>query len=220
MLCNLFRPARRLSITLAALVAGCSLQTPLQRPDMATDTAPAPAVAAKPAPQPVNAPAAPPPAKPVIPDDATAAVVALLAYADRVRGMAPPELTLELTRLGDTRSPNEQLQLALALAQLRQTPELIRAQDLLTRLLANASPEALTLHPLARLLASRFGEQRRFEDLLDKQTQQTRDTQRRLEQTTERLQALKAIERSLGGASGINPRAPVLTAPGRPRPTP
>ena len=145
------------------------------------------------------------------------AVVALLAYADRVRGMAPTELTRELTRLGDARSPGEQLQLALVLAQLRQTPELIRAQELLTRLLANASPEALALHPLARLLTNRLSEQRRVEDLLDKQTQQTRDTQRRLEQTTERLEALKAIERSLGGPSG---RSPVVTSPGRSRPTP
>lgn len=218
--CDFFRPARWLALTAAVLITGCSLQTPLQRPAMATAAAPAQAVAAKPAPQPVNAPTAPPSAKPVFADEATAAVVALLAYADRVRGMAPPELALELTRLGDTRSPDEQLQLALALAQLRQTPELIRAQDLLTRLLANASPEALILHPLARLLANRFGEQRRFEDLLDKQIQQTRDSQRRLEQTTERLEALKAIERSLGGASGPNPRAPLVTAPGRPRPTP
>ena len=216
--CDFFRPARWPAFTAALLITGCSLQTPLQRPEMAT--APAPPVAAKPAPQPVNVPTAPPSAKLVFADEATATVVALLAYADRVRGMAPPELALELTRLGDPRSPDEQLQLALALAQLRQTPELIRAQDLLTRLLANGSPEALILHPLARLLASRFGEQRRFEDLLDKQIQQTRDSQRRLEQTTERLEALKAIERSLGGASGSNPRAPVVTGPLRPRPTP
>ena len=217
MLRNFFRTAQLPVFTAWVLVAGCSLQMPLQRPEP-TPPAPVPAVAAKPAPQPFTPPhAPPPPATSVSPDEATAAVVALLAYADRVRGMAPPELMLELTRLGDTRSPVEQLQLALALAQLRQTPELARAQDLLTRLLANASPEALALHPLARLLAHRIGEQRRLEDLLDKQTQQTRDTQRRLEQTTERLEALKAIERSLGGASG---RSPVVTSPSRPRPTP
>lgn len=214
--CNFFSPARWLALPAALLVTGCALQLPLQRPEP-TPPAPIPAVAAQPAPLPAPPPTAPAPAKPVTADEATASVVALLAYADRVRGMAPPELALELTRLGDARSPSEQLQLALALAQLRQTPELIRAQDLLTRLLANASPEATALHPLARLLANRFGEQRRFEDLLDKQTQQTRDTQRRLEQTTERLEALKAIERSLGGPSG---RSPVVTSPARPRPTP
>ena len=139
--------------------------------------------------------------------DPSAAVLRLLAYADRVRSLTPAELTPELTRLSDARSPGEHMQLALALAQLRQTPELIRAQDLLTRVLANASPEAMAYHPLARLLASRFGEQRRFEDLLDKQVQQTRETQRRLDQTAERLEALKAIERSLGA------RTPAIAAP-------
>lgn len=213
---NFFSPRGLLPLTAWVLVAGCSLQMPLHRPEP-PPPAPAPVVTSQPAPLPVPPPSAPAAAKPVTRDEATAAVAAQLAYADRVRGMAPTELALELARLSDARSPGEQLQLALALAQLRQTPELIRAQDLLTRLLANASPEATALHPLARLLAQRFGEQRRFEDLLDKQTQQTRDTQRRLEQTTERLEALKAIERSLGGPSG---RSPVVTSPARPRPTP
>ena len=214
MLRNFFRTARLPVFTAWVLLAGCSLQMPLQRPAELTPPAPAQAVAVKPAPPPASPPLAPPPAKFVSQDDT---VVTLLAYADRVRSMTPSELAPELARLSDTRSPTEQMQLALALAQLRQTPELIRAQDLLTRLLANASPEALALHPLARLLAHRIGEQRRLEDLLDKQTQQTRDTQRRLEQTTERLEALKAIERSLGGSSG---RSPVVTSTGRPRPTP
>lgn len=135
------------------------------------------------------------------------AVTRLLAYADRVRSMTPAELAPEFARLGDTRNPAEQMQLSLALAQVRQTPELVRAQDLLMRVLANASPEAMAYHPLARFLATRFGEQRRFEDLFDKQVQQTRDTQRRLDQTAERLAALKAIERSLGV------RTPATTAP-------
>ena len=215
MLRNFPSPRRLLALTASVLVAGCSL--PLQGPPEPTPAAPA--AAAKPEPQPASPPTAPATAKTVITNEATAAVFALLAYADKVRGMTASELTSELTRLGDVRGPGEQLQLALALAQLRQTPELIRAQDLLCRLLANASPEAMALHPLARLLANRFGEQRRFEDALDKQTQQTRDTQRRLEQTTERLEALKAIERSLGGSNGRSP-SPVVTSPSRTRPAP
>ena len=139
--------------------------------------------------------------------DNDTAVTRLLAYADRVRSMTPAELATEFARLSDTRSPAEQMQLSLALAQVRQTPELIRAQDLITRVLANASPEAMAYHPLARFLATRFGEQRRFEDLFDKQVQQTRDTQRRLDQIAERLAALKAIERSLGV------RTPATTTP-------
>ena len=73
----------------------------------------------------------------------------------------------------------------------------MRAQDFLGRVLANPDPEAQPLQALSRLLSSRYGEQRRLSDLLDKQTQQTREVQRRLDQTNERLEAIKAIERSL-----------------------
>ncbi|HAL40174.1 MAG TPA: hypothetical protein DCP03_19525 [Polaromonas sp.] len=126
---------------------------------------------------------------------ATDATLRMLAYADRVRLMLPAELSQEMTRLGEVSAPAEQLQLSLVLSQLRQLPELIRAQELLARVLGNDDAQAL--HPLARLLAARYGEQRRLEEQLEKQTQQVRDLQRRMDQTNERLEALKAIERSL-----------------------
>jgi len=140
----------------------------------------------------------------------------VLAYAERIRMMQPPELNQEIARLGDVKMPAEQLQLAFALSQLRQLPELTRAQELLARVLA--SPDTEGLHPLARLLASRYTEQRRLEDQLDKQSQQTRDIQRRLDQTIERLEALKAIERSL--VSRQPPASAAVPAPpaGRSRP--
>jgi hypothetical protein len=138
----------------------------------------------------------------------------MLAYAERVRLMQPPELTQEAGRLGDAASPEAQIQLSLVLSQLRQLPELIRAQELLARVLGNADAQAL--HPLARLLASRYSEQRRLEEQLDRQNQQLRDVQRRLDQTNERLEALKAIERSL---TSRPPAAPASApAPTRPRP--
>lgn len=143
----------------------------------------------------------------------------LLAYADRVRAMNGAELNQEAARLSHPTLPAEQLQLALVLSQLKQMPELIRAQELLTRLLANFDPDAQALHPLARLLAARYGEQRRLEDLLDKQTQQTREVQRRLDQTSERLEALKAIERSLTNRSNV-PAAPAASRPRAPASAP
>ena len=121
----------------------------------------------------------------------------MLAYADRVRQMPPAELGQEAARLGEVSAPADQLRLSLVLGQLRQLPELLRAQELLARVLGNAGTDAQALHPLARLLAARYGEQRRLEEQLEKQTQQTREVQRRLDQTHERLEALKAIERSL-----------------------
>ncbi|OYY47751.1 MAG: hypothetical protein B7Y54_15610, partial [Polaromonas sp. 35-63-240] len=137
----------------------------------------------------------------------------------RVRQMQPAELSQEATRLAapaDAAAPGNQLQLSLVLSQLRQLPELIRAQELLGRVLANASPDAQALHPLARLLAFRYGEQRRLEEQLDKERQQTRDVQRRLDQTNERLEALKAIERSLTTrppAPPVPAAAPASAAP-------
>lgn len=130
----------------------------------------------------------------------------VLAYADRVRQMPPPELGQEVSRLASPATALEQLELALALSQLHQLPELIRAQELLARVLANV--EAQALHPLARLLAARYGEQRRLEEQLDRQTQQTRDVQRRLDQTNDRLEALKAIERSLTSRPAASSPAP------------
>ncbi len=180
------------ALTLAACSAGPSSQG---LGDAAGKTAAQPAIAAERAArahagQPAGAAKPAPPAEPD-------AVVRMLAYAERVRVMPPAELGQELARLGEVSTPADQLRLSLVLSQLHQLPDLIRAQELLARVLGNADAEAQALQPLARLLASRFGEQRRLEEQLEKQNQQMRDVQRKLDQTNERLEALKAIERSL-----------------------
>lgn len=145
-----------------------------------------------------TSPATPPASAAEASSPASAEMVARqLAYADRVRTLSGAELNQEITRLGNPATPAGQLQLALALSQLHQTQDLVRAQELLTRVINSSAPEAQPLQPLARLLAARYGEQRRLEDQLERQIQQTRDVQRRLDQTHERLEALKAIERSL-----------------------
>ena len=157
-----------------------------------------------------------PPPPPPAPDVVAVAVARMLTYAERVRQMQPPELNQEAARLaalGDATAPGNQLQLSLVLSQLRQLPELVRAQELLARVLANAGPDAQALHSLARLLAFRYGEQRRLEEQLEKERQQTRDVQRRLDQTNERLEALKAIERSLTTRAPAAPAPAALPAP-------
>ena len=137
-----------------------------------------PVVAVEPTPPAYSAASPAPAAAPKAPA-AGETVLRMLAYFDRIRTMSSSELGQEAARLGAIQAPAEQMQLALVLGQSRQTAEVIRSQDLLTRLLANASADAQALHPLARLLAARLGEQRRFEDLLDKQSQLARDLQRR-----------------------------------------
>lgn len=154
--------------------------------------------------------------------------VALLAYADRVRTMPPAELSQEIARLGDTsgdaqRTPFQDLQLAVALAQTRNTQDTMRAQTLLQRLLNNQSEAARRLHPLARLLTSRYGDQRRLEDMVERQSQQLRDNQRRIDQLSERLEAVRAIERSLtrsgaNGAAAATPSAAPAAPAAKPNP--
>ncbi len=204
-------------ITLAAALLGaCTL---VQAPSSAKPSTPekpalpAPAASSAAASASNAAPSAP--SAGTAPASDNAPVVRVLAYADRIRSLSATELNQEVARLGNAYIPANQLQLALVLAQLRQTPELIRAQELLTRLLANTDAEAQALHPLARLLAARYGEQRRLEDQLDKQNQQTREVQRRLDQTNERLEALKAIERSLTSRSP-SPASPASAAASAP----
>lgn len=135
----------------------------------------------------------------------------LLRYADRVRALTPPELALEVAALGDPgTNPTRQLQLAMALMQLNQPVETARALGLAQRVAANAAPEAAPYRPLARLIAGRLMEQRKLEEAMERQSQQLRDQQRRLEQLTERLEAMRAIERSL------NNRAPAAAPPRTP----
>jgi len=139
-------------------------------------------------------------------------VGAMLAYADKVRPLGAPELAAELNRLGDlVETPAVQMQMAIVLAQTRVPADLARAVSLLQRVNSNPSADALPLQPLARTLAARYAEQRKVEEDRDKQAQQLRDSQRRIDQLNDRIEALRAIERSFARP---NP------APAAPKPAP
>jgi len=126
------------------------------------------------------------------------ATLALLRYADRLRTLTPPELTLEIAALGDPGlQPARQLQLALALVHTNQPVDTARALGLAQRAANNTTPEAAPYKPFARLIAHRLLEQRKLEESVDRQAQQLREQQRRLDLLNERLEAMRAIERSL-----------------------
>jgi hypothetical protein len=145
-------------------------------------------------------------------------VAAVLAYADKMRPLSGAELSAEIQRLGDPGdAPTAQMHLAILLSQTRVPADLARALGLLQRVIANPSPEAQPLQPLARALAARYIEQRRVEDDRDKQVQQLRDSQRRIDQLNDRIEALRAIERSF--ARPNTPAAPA-SAPNGSRSTP
>lgn len=172
-------------------------------------TTPPPPAPAEPPPPVVLPPPPPPPAPPLAPA-ATAVDLAtrqVLAAHERIRALPAPELAREQQRLGDgSASPQAAVELALVLSQNHRAEDSARAVTLLDNLQRSPHPEAPNYLPVARLLSARIAEQRRLEETLDKQAQQARDNQRRLDQANEKLEALKAIERSLvtrpGAASG------------------
>ncbi len=149
------------------------------------------------------------PAKPILePSDNAARHV--LAYHDRVRQMSAAELPQELNRLNAAPGgPATILETALALGQTRNNGDLAKGLSLLESLLRIQSPELQPWHPIARLLATRFAEQRRLEEQIERLNLQLRDNQRessrKLEQINEKLEALKAIERSLTVRSNAAP---------------
>lgn len=137
-----------------------------------------------------------------------------LAYAERVRPMTLAELQAELKTLGDPgQQPVRQMQLALVLMQMQQPVETARALGLLQRLQASANAEAEALRPLARLLADLLSNQRRLEEQVDRHAAQLRDAQRRIDRLGERLEAMRAIERSLGPRGTTVPAAPRAVTP-------
>jgi len=203
------------AIAVAWLLAGCAASSTVPRP-APSEVPPPPVVQNLPVPVvPVEAEPTAPATQPAINFIAATSgpVAAALAYADKVRSMGPPEVTAEISRLGEPGEvPLTQVQLALVLAQTRQGADLARAQGLLQRVAANQAPEAQQLAPLARTLSARYGEQRRVEDERDKQAQQLKDSQRRIDQLNDRLEALRAIERSFSRPSN-HPPVPSMPAP-------
>lgn len=211
------------ALALGTLTSACAV-TPLS-------TAPAPAaaqasatapIAASPASAPAPAPAqaydaaprtvAAAPSMPVTTIDNVGeheATATVLRYADRVRALTSVELTLEIASLGEPGTqPLRQMQLALALMHSNQPVETARALGLVQRVAASTAADAAPYRPLARLIAHRLMEQRKLEEAVDRQAQQLRDQQRRIEQLNERLEAMRAIERSLNNRVPARPAAP------------
>ena len=216
--CTLPRSGRALLPLAAAwLLVGCSATAPQ------VAAAPPPPVVVAVAAAPVEAaPAAPPPPAERPPAPAPHPVQQVLAQTDATLRMGPAELAREIARLGDAEDAAAEtpLLLATALGQTRQPVDTARALGLVQRVLANPGPTSQALHPLARLLEARLLQQRRLEDQLERQAQQLRDAQRRNDQLNERLEAVRAIERSLTTRPPV-PAAPASApASSAPRPAP
>jgi len=146
---------------------------------------------------------------------ATAADMAardMLLFHDRARQMPTGDVSREIAaRNPDPNNPRAMLELAILLGYTKNNGDVGRALALVDALVRQASPEAAPYQPLARLLQMRYLDQRRLEEQLERQNAQARDSQRRIDQLNDKLEALKAIERSLStrpAASGAAASAP------------
>lgn len=188
-------PLRGPALALAAALGltACSLWRHAPPP---AATALPPAVASVPT-------VAPPPPNPVHEpvDAATPSDLAsrrALANHEVLRAMPPSELAQEIARLSALPpSPDTSIDLAMALLLTRNGAEQNRAIGLVEPLARGANADAEAWQPIARLLLARLQELRRLEDLLERRNQDLRDSQRDVRQLNEKLEALKAIERSL-----------------------
>ena len=125
----------------------------------------------------------------------------LLATEDRLGALNTADLTAEAGHAIDGATIEQQMDQALALSMTHNGGDLARAQAVLDQVLHNNAPQADPWRSLARLLAYRLAEQKRAEDAVERAGQQLRDaqrdSQRKLDDVNSKLEALKAIERSL-----------------------
>ncbi|TWI66321.1 hypothetical protein IP91_02133 [Pseudoduganella lurida] len=170
---------RRLLLAPLLLATACTTQTSV----LAHYPAP-PAV--KPTPIPV-APVA-------MPDE----VAPLLTYHQSLRRMTQGELLKELSGLlQQQRTPKVALQMGMTLTLVRGGGDLARAQTLFDGVANANDPQVQGLRAFAQLLSSHCAEARRLTDTADRLAMQVKDGQRRTEQLTDTVEALKAIERGL-----------------------
>jgi hypothetical protein len=157
-------------------------------------------------PKPVPPPPPPPPPPPLVvcdpPRDAhDLAARHLLATEDRLSALNTADVTAEASHPLEGATIEQQMDQALAMSRTHNPGDLARAQGVIDQVLHNNAPQADPWRSLARLLAYRLGEQKRAEDAAERNAQQLRDAQRdnqrKLDDVNAKLEALKAIERSL-----------------------
>jgi hypothetical protein len=166
-------------------------------------------------------PPPPPPPEPVVmevhcapaADAQDMAARHFFATQDRLSTLNTADLSVEANRGVDGSSVQAQIDQALALAQTHVPGDAARAQAMADQVIHNTSPQADPWRGPARMLFSMLAEQRRAEEQADRSAQQLReaqrDNQRKLDQLNEKLEQLKAIERSLNTRP-----APAASKPG------
>lgn len=112
-----------------------------------------------------------------------------------------------------TQTPELSLDLAMALAQEGEPGDLSRALGLLHTLNLSAEPVVQPWQGLTRFLFSLITQQNTLQEQLNQEVALRLDAQKNLQLTSDKLEALKAIERSLGSRT---PTPPTSSAPHTP----
>ena len=126
------------------------------------------------------------------------AMLPLLGYFQLLQRMTPAELAQQRQILAaGPQTPSLQVRLAMLLGLSRTNSDLAKAQSLLDGVLRSTTPEAVSVHPLAGIVAIYCQERLKLETQNDKLTHQLRESQRRSDDLQEKLDALANIERSI-----------------------
>lgn len=176
--------------SLCSLVACSStyLQPPAPPATPPNEVAPAPVIKLVPVPSPLS---------PV--DEAGRQ---LQQWQDALRQATPESLNTLAARLAaEPATPAGMVHLALVWLHTHNPGDAARALAQMEGLANANDPATAAWTNWLPLLAARAAEQKRLEEQINRQTQQLRDNQRRIDQLTEQLEALKAIERSLAPRS-------------------
>ncbi len=129
----------------------------------------------------------------------------LLEYQQKARQMNSSDLIKAIADLNSHPAQPQKLILkAVYYANLRGNGDLQQAQNSLDQLLKSADPKAARYRLMATFLAAMFDDRMKLEDSIDRLSQQIRDGQRRFDQVSEKLEALKDIERKLQARHGSN----------------
>ena len=134
------------------------------------------------------------------------------ATQNRFSTLNTADLSAEANKPIDANSVEAQMDQAIALGLTHTAGDLQRAQAIVDQIIHNTTPQADPWRAPARLLASMYADQRRAEELAEKNAQALREaqreSQRKLDQVNEKLEQLKAIERSLNTRPGAAPSKP------------
>lgn len=136
-----------------------------------------------------------------------------LAYYQFLSRLSPAELSRERMVLAALpQNPNTHLRTAMLFGHPRGPQDLGKATQQLELVLKSNDPAAVSLHPLARLLADNYAERQKAEGQLDRQGQQLKDSQQQLKDSQrkalelqEKLDGLADIERTLPTRPGQRP---------------